>query len=388
MIAQIQELLSSLPNRLRRVTTGSNFIPEIDGLRFLAIFPVVFQHFSERLLVINPPIQGNEKSFAGIMSHGHIGVYIFFAVSGFILSLPFARQVVFAEKKVSLGNYYLRRVTRLEPPYLISMTGFFLMLIFIQHQAFKDLVPHYLASVFYVHRIFYNTWTPINPPAWTLEVEVQFYLLAPFLALGYFSIARRWVRRSLLISLILLKIILTNSTTLFDPFYLTLVYLFEFFLVGVLMADVFLTDWKSMPKKSRLFDWLTGLSIIVLFSSWTWEKNLSWKFIFIAALFMTVYGAFRSVQVNKLLKNAWITALGGMCYTIYLLHLGFIEFFISIYKKMIPGGSYLFNYVVGFLLCLPVLLLVCIAFFLLIEKPCMDPHWPSKLKVWLRARMN
>ena len=41
--------LSTLPQKLSRVTSGGRFIGEIDGLRFLAIFPVLVQHLSERL---------------------------------------------------------------------------------------------------------------------------------------------------------------------------------------------------------------------------------------------------------------------------------------------------------------------------------------------------
>jgi peptidoglycan/LPS O-acetylase OafA/YrhL len=384
VIAYIRKLILSLPHRLKRVTTGVAVIPEIDGLRFLAIAPVVLQHFSERLQSINLPVTKIESGMADVLSNGHIGVYLFFAISGFILALPFGREPDLINAKVSLKKYYLRRLTRLEPPYLICMSALFLSLIILKRQDFSELFPHFLASIFYVHRIVYQTWSPINPPAWTLEVEVQFYLLAPFLAIGYFHLGTNW-RRFWLVALLIGKIILTNTTTLVDPFQLSLPYLIEFFLVGLLIADILLVTWKSEVPKHKIFDLVTIVSIGIMFSSWVWGKNLPWKLTFIIALFFTFYGALRSIHVNNFLRNKWISGLGGMCYTIYLLHLGLIEFFVLIFKDFLPSTHYWANYLVGLAIFIPLLLVVCIPFFLIIEKPCMDPSWPQKLIRWVRS---
>ncbi|WP_460955618.1 acyltransferase family protein [Spirosoma litoris] len=373
-----------MPHNLRRVISGPGFIGEIDGLRFMAIMPVVLQHFSERLLKVSPVHSSGDFVLSRIFAHGHIGVYVFFAISGFILSLPFGRQALHTGRPVSLRTYYIRRFTRIEPPYLLVMTLFFLILVFLKHQDFSTLLPHYIASCLYVHRIVYGEWSPINPPSWTLEVEVQFYIVAPILTLFYFSIRNRWLRRLLLVSLILVKIIIANTTTLFDNLNITLPYMVEFFLVGVLLADIYIADWKDGIPQSRFYDFVTIISIIVMFCSWTWDKNLSWKFIFITALFTTFYGCFRSISVNKFFKSPWISAIGGMCYSIYLLHLAFAEFFTSAYSHFLPSSSYAINYLVGLLLFLPAVFMISVIFYLVIEKPCMDPQWPQK--AWYRLR--
>ena len=62
----------------------------------------------------------------GLLSPRVLGVLLFFTISGFILGLPFARQYLVAARPVSFG-FYRRRVTRLEPPYLISMLLLFAM---------------------------------------------------------------------------------------------------------------------------------------------------------------------------------------------------------------------------------------------------------------------
>lgn len=384
---QVRCFLLKFPENLKRITTGSGFIPEIDGLRFLAIFPVVLQHFSERMLRVFPSQTSGEKMVIEFFSHGHVGVYIFFAISGFILALPFGRESIEPRAfPVSIKKYYLRRLTRLEPPYVITMTLLFFILIILQRYNFNSLFPHYLASLFYVHRYVYGEWTPINPPAWTLEIEVMFYLVAPLLTRGYFSIKNKLTRRSLLLLPIVIRLILVTNTTVFDNLYLTLFSTIDFFCVGILMADIYLTERLNENKNPQYkFDIIALVSITVLFATWTWDKNLTLKFIFLIALFITFYSCFRSIVINSFLKNKWITAIGGMCYSIYLIHLAFAEFFAMVWKKVSYFDSYLSNVIVGLVLFLPILFFVSTTFYLLIERPCMDPAWPQKLKKFLRS---
>jgi len=377
------KFFSEMPGNLIRITSGSRFIPEIDGLRFLAIFPVVIMHFTERLSRANSTDLTNfDQKIVHLLSNGHVGVYLFFAISGFILALPFGNQKLNNNGSLPLSKYYLRRLTRLEPPYLIVMTLLLLALVIVKKEDFYNLIPHFIASIFYVHRFIYGTWSPINPPAWTLEIEVQFYAIAPFLALLYFSIQKKWIRRSIILSLIFFKIVVDNTTTIFDPTYLTLPFVIQFFVIGIIMADLFLTDWKNGIFTQRIFDFISIISFIIMLSTWTWGKDLSWKFVFIISLLMLFYGSFRSITFNKFLKNKWVTAIGGMCYTIYLLHLVMAEVFVLIFQKLSPDIPFIAKLIIGLSIFLPVLFIISSLFFLLIEKPCMDPEWPKKLRAW------
>ena len=99
----------------RRVTTQNRFIPQIDGLRFVAISSVVLFHLYASLnhggAVQNPAF---DPANVGVLSKR--GVELFFVISGFILGVPFASSYLRGAPKINLKQYFLRRLTRLEPP--------------------------------------------------------------------------------------------------------------------------------------------------------------------------------------------------------------------------------------------------------------------------------
>jgi hypothetical protein len=146
----------------RRITTQKRFIPQIDGLRFVAISSVVLLHIYaalERGAVPEPiPLDGDVAKR---------GVELFFVISGFILGVPFASRCLLGAQKVNLKQYYWRRVTRLEPPYFISLfvcaaAGYVTV-----HRGLSDMWPHLLASFFYLHNLIFGAFAgAVNGLAW------------------------------------------------------------------------------------------------------------------------------------------------------------------------------------------------------------------------------
>ena len=88
----------------------------------MAIFFVYVYHVSLDVVRHSPPgAQLPSSSLYFLVQQLNVGVPLFFAISGMILGLPFARYWLLQGPKVSLRRYFLRRVTRLEPPYIASM---------------------------------------------------------------------------------------------------------------------------------------------------------------------------------------------------------------------------------------------------------------------------
>src|SRR5262245_29128610 len=183
----------------RRITTSRHSIPEIDGLRFIAIAVVVIYHCGIWVQLTN-------YRPAGLFEIGARGVELFFAISGFVLAAPFASQYLRGGPRVRLGAYFLRRVTRLEPPYLLALLLTFVMWLFISNQKPADLLPHLTASAFYAHTVICGTTSSIMVVAWSLEIEVQFYLLMPLLA-RVFMIRVTWLRRGILLAAIITAVL-------------------------------------------------------------------------------------------------------------------------------------------------------------------------------------
>jgi peptidoglycan/LPS O-acetylase OafA/YrhL len=197
----------------KRITSSGNFIPEIDGLRFIAIISVVLLHLNNFIAIkyVTKNTENFDFSFLNkILSHGHVGVPLFFVISGFILGLPFAKYYLKKGKSVSLKNYFLRRLTRLEPPYIIVMTTLLFGAVYVAKTiSLKNGIESYLSSIIYSHNFIYPNGLPkLNIVAWSLEIEVQFYILAPLIAL-FFSI-KSFITRRLTMFLIALFFILIN----------------------------------------------------------------------------------------------------------------------------------------------------------------------------------
>ena len=381
-------MTGSLFRRFRRITSSGAFIPEIDGLRFVAISAVVMYHLSGYVVARGGPFRGDasQSLAARTFEHGHYGVELFFVISGFILALPFASHALRDTKAVSLRKYFLRRLTRLEPPYVLSMLLFFAMLVVYVHQSAASLAPRLGASLLYSHSLIYGEYSAINPVAWSLEVEIQFYILVPLLA-QLFAIRSTVLRRAVIVGLIataqVCQAFLIPEASRVS---LSVLNFMHFFLFGFLLADVYLVDWRSAPAPSHRWDAVSLAGWPLLPLLWTSESISRW--VFPPITFILYCAAFRGAWSRKVFSMPLITTIGGMCYTIYLLHYQIISF-IGRYTVSRPVSTSFGVELLWQLAILgPVILLVCAIYFVMIEKPCMRPDWPGRLAKWLQARRS
>ena len=373
--------LARLKSALVRPMAGGAWLSEVDGLRFIAIFTVVLQHLLERFARRSPldlPHPVIDDQFAFFISRGTVGVFLFFAISGFVLALPFAKTHLLDAPKTSLRAFYARRLTRLEPPYIVWMTVFALVLLAKGAYSLPELFPHWLASITYTHVVFWpNDYSPINPVTWSLEIEVQFYLLAPFLSAAYFGIRDARRRRIGLLVFTAGWLLLQHYMGWwFFPGRNTLAGHLQHFLVGFLIADLYLTEWRKGAPQHRIWDWLAPLAYVAMCYTWTTEL---WKnFAFTAALLVLFMAAFRGVAFRRMLQNHWVAAFGGMCYTIYLMHLPLLEALVIFTAPITLTDILWVNFVLQTLLCLPVVAVASALFFLVLEKPFMRKRAPGE----------
>lgn len=151
---------------------SSRYRADIDGLRALAIIPVVAYH-----------------AFPGLAPGGFVGVDIFFVVSGFLIS-----GIIFAsleDETFSFADFYARRIRRIFPALLIVIAtcfafGWYSLL----PNEFKQLGKHIAASAGFLQNIFlwkesgyFDTASELKPllHLWSLAIEEQYYLVFPLM---------------------------------------------------------------------------------------------------------------------------------------------------------------------------------------------------------------
>lgn len=157
---------------------------EIDGLRALAVLPVILFH-------------AGFETFSG----GFVGVDVFFVISGYLITTIILAELELG--KFSIANFYERRARRILPAL------FFVMLACIPFAWFwllpgdmKDFSQSLVAvSVFASNILFwresgyFDTVTELKPllHTWSLALEEQYYLLFPLFLMLLWRLGKRWI---------------------------------------------------------------------------------------------------------------------------------------------------------------------------------------------------
>ena len=162
----------------------TQYRPDIDGLRAVAVLSVVLYH-------------------AGVpfLPGGYVGVDIFFVISGYLITRIITREIV--EDRFSLLTFYERRTRRIFPALFAMLAACVVAASLITLPGeFQDFGNSLAAATLFVSNIFFwQTADYFAGPAhlkpllhtWSLAVEEQFYIVLPLLLLAL----TRWARRHL-----------------------------------------------------------------------------------------------------------------------------------------------------------------------------------------------
>ncbi|MCD9855159.1 acyltransferase [Epilithonimonas sp. JDS] len=348
---------------LQRVTSSGKKLLYIDGLRFFAVISVFLFHFIDYYDDQHVGFITKYRFIQDYLQGSVMGVILFFSISGFLIAMPFYSSYADSGQKFSLRDYYIRRLTRLEPPYIIHLILLFVLTVFIlKTKTFSWAFPHLLASIFYSHEIIYGEMPVLNTVLWTLEIEIQFYIMAPLLALVFRL--PRFPRRIALLTLI--SIFMFWKPVLFDfPSVLNYIH---YFLTGFLALDVCM-QFRDRAGKYILFDVACFSSLALL-----WFSAI--EFVTGALLFVLLVCSPRTKYFIKILEHKIVYTIGGMCYSIYMLHQKVIYMVHAVFlRHTLIGNSYLTDFFVRLFYTLIFTLLVSAVFFILVERPTMKKLW-------------
>ena len=172
-----------------------------------------------------------------------------------------------------------------------------------------------------------------------------------------------------------------------------LVYL-PYFAMGMWVVDAERLQAISVRSGSRnwqgFLDFLAGAALGGLFFGGAVYKGLESTVARALLCGVFLFAALNSFWVKRLFQIPLVAVIGGMCYSVYLIHLPILEAMSNFTVKVgrsagLPYPAYLLLQLV--LLITPVLVAGWV-FFRLVERPCMDREWPLKLSVWLGSRLR
>ena len=171
------------------------YMPGLDGLRGLWLFPVLFGH----------------AGFVALLPGAWLSVSGFFTLSGFLIT-----SLMLLEHKrtgrIALGRFWVRRFRRLLPAALVTI---FLIIVASSIHPFwpqAGLRGDLTSTLFYVvnwrfiaqGHSYATAFTSGPSPVdhfWSLSVEEQYYLIFPLLMIGLFALRKRWARSTALVLL-------------------------------------------------------------------------------------------------------------------------------------------------------------------------------------------
>jgi peptidoglycan/LPS O-acetylase OafA/YrhL len=169
--------------------TGSR-AAAVDGLRAIAALSVVAYH--AWLYTLPTVTASHRETLADQLFHElRLGLVLFFVLSGFLLYQPWVRTALRGAEAPRLGSYLIRRAARILPAYYLALAGSIALLWSLGGETGVRLPAGGDLWTFFVfaQNLSDATVLKLDPPLWTLAVEVSFYLVLP--ALGWLALRLR-----------------------------------------------------------------------------------------------------------------------------------------------------------------------------------------------------
>jgi len=298
---------------------------------------------------------------------GGFGVYLFFALTGYLLYRPFARRDLGDGRNLSLARYAANRALRILPLYYVVLIVYIL---WIDH---GGTATTWWRSVLFLENFYPKTLNHVDGVMWSLVVEVQFYVLLPFLALAIRALSGL-SRRVTLILLCGIGVVaelvrlatVTTAPNLDVRWQYSLPATFVFFVPGMVLATLHSTWPEQRPA------WLRGLRarssawLVASLSFWAvvmWRYNLD--VLVVPAVFLVVGAVVLPLDgtaVRRVLQWKPLAALGVASYSLYLWHFPIVN--------QIASSSWApHSYPVLLAVCVPTSCVVAVVSYRLVEAP-------------------
>ena len=308
-----------------------SYRPEIDGLRALAVFMVIFYHMDENMFPA-----------------GFLGVDIFFVISGYVITQTLFKDYV-KSKKVNIINFYVRRIKRIYPLLIFVVVISLLIIAVFFVSNFQYYLKSGIFSILGLSNLYYLKikqdyflQETINPflHTWSLGIEEQFYLIYPFILIFLFKISKKnnYSNAKLgsffyLFSAILAGIFYLNQQNFFGHFFFPTARFWELS-AGCGTFFLFNSGRKIFSEKFP-FALLSILFILITFLLGGKIENIFFEILLIVISTVIIIFTIENSLLKLILSHKTTVYLGKISYGLYLWHYLVIYFLLNAFPKNI-----------------------------------------------------
>ena len=289
---------------------------EIDGLRAIAVLPVIFFH-------------AGFNFFSG----GFVGVDIFFVISGYLITTIIIREL--NNNTFSIKRFYERRARRILPALIfVILISTILSFVFLTQSEMASYFKSIIATLFFFSNLHFYKTVPyfrseseLEPllHTWSLSIEEQFYLIFPITLLLFYKFFKRYIFLMLMFSFVLSLFIcqflaLKTGGTL--NFYFTFSRAWELAL-GSICAYIIIYKYFSYSVFIKNLFSTIGI-ILVMFSIFFFTRQTVYPSFYTLVptigTSLIILFADRDTFVNKFLSIKFFVRIGLISYSLYLWH--------------------------------------------------------------------
>ena len=272
-------------------------LTEIDSLRGIAAIAVVLFHYTTRF----DELYGHVSTPVAAIRWGHLGVNLFFMISGFVIFMTL-------ERTSNATDFLVSRFSRLYPAYWAAVLMTFIITNFLGLPGKQVDFSTALANMSMVHSLF--SIKNVDGVYWTLEVELLFYVMA-LLAFQF----RLIPKLHLLIAMMLLAraiYFLSASILHVDlPWIIYRLLILKFipwFAAGIMIYRI--ASNYGTPRRDFMI--LSACALVLALVDGIGNCVL------MLLMSLALYGA--TVGKIIILRNTILIGLGTISYTLYLIH--------------------------------------------------------------------
>ncbi len=295
---------------------------EIDGLRAIAVIPVVFFH-------------AGFNFFSG----GYVGVDVFLVISGYLITTIILKGL--ENRTFSIVNFYERRARRILPAliFIIFITSI-LSFIFLTRSELSGYFRSVIATLLFYSNFYFWKTSPyfksesdLEPllHTWSLSIEEQFYLLFPLLLIFFFKYFKKYIfllfSFGFISSLLVCQFLALKTSGNFN-FYFTLSRAWELALGAIAAYYLFYNKLVLSNNLKNTFS-LIGL-LLILFPVFLFDRQTLYPSYFtliptIGTILIIIF-ADEQTLVKKFLSTKVLVGVGLISYSFYLWHQPLLAF--------------------------------------------------------------